>query len=235
MVATLYKATVTLPYVTGPDDDIASNGFHFLNSDVGTTSEDDADVVAALVSDFYNTSLAGSTLMDFMSDIIDNDSARIRVYDLLDPEPRAPLLDAMPGFVATGTTALPQDVCAVFHFRRIPVSGSIRARERNHIKLGPLQLSAREETAQGAAFPSVGLQERLGNGAQAMFDALAALPFDLRWVAFSATNAGAEPWTLGDLIVGSRNVEQWKTGEKFATLRKRDTEAVPSNQWITAA
>lgn len=139
------RVQVRIPAASNVSEDMVMNTWHFFcdAADEGTR----ASVDAALVAFYEQLDGQKSNLMNWTA-------ARVRWFDMSDPEPRYPIDDNPLALTsATGTpTARELAICVSFHGEF--VSGSNPSRRRGRIYFGPIAASA------------VGTDGRLASGAQ---------------------------------------------------------------------
>lgn len=128
-------AQVVFSSTTGLPEDVFVNTFHF-------DADDPADLaILSRLESFYNDTHAPGTapISDTLSTVIDRTQARIKVYDMSEPEPRTPVLDStwVPNAAATATS-FPNEVSLVLSFKADPESGIPLGRTRGRVFLGPL-------------------------------------------------------------------------------------------------
>lgn len=103
----------------------ATNTFHFFADDVAALSG-----VVTAVAAFYNG------LSDRFSSLVRQNGHTYKIYDLADPEPRAPVLEGGWNFtVAPASTPMPPEVSLCMSFQATKQSGVPQARKRNRIYL----------------------------------------------------------------------------------------------------
>lgn len=133
---------VLLENVSGKPEDRFVNTFHFQAGD------DPGQIVGAL-RNFYNAG-SGGGIAQFLSSNISRTSGacRIKVYDLADPKPRAPIMDdGLDLTASSGTANLPNELAACMSFygtRNLP-------RQRGRVYLGPFATLALEQASGNAA------------------------------------------------------------------------------------
>nr|CRY96731.1 hypothetical protein [uncultured prokaryote] len=159
-------------------DDVV-NTYHFQ----GLASE--ADNACDMLADFY----AG--FASWISDDAATGNYEIKVYDLEDAEPRAPIYirENVLGSLSSSGALVPQ-ASVVMSFQAAKVSGQPQRRRRNRVYLG--MLSATSVTGTGLVNPTT-LSALRQAGADFM-DASAA-SVNLQWCCYSPTTAaaGSEP------------------------------------------
>lgn len=144
-------ATVACRFVGQASSNISrdnvSNTFHFRYSGV-LAPPPDIENVLDMVEDLYCTPAQPSShgLGWWLNSTI-NRQARLIVYNLEDPTPRAPIAEraiTLPG--PGGGNKLPAEVALTCSFQGDRVSGTNQARRRGRIFLGPLNVSGADMT-----------------------------------------------------------------------------------------
>lgn len=212
------RVQVSLPAASSIPNDMAINTWHFFTSgDVG----DAANQALSDLQAFY-TAVDG-----FFSSDMDT-SGEMKIYDLSENPPRAPI--ATDVFAITPDTGnnLPPEVAICLSYAAAAVSSTNAARRRGRIYLGPL--SADVMTNSGG---TVVVAESVRNAIAAAADALMGDAADpgASWCVFSPTAAGPEPWSSGDLIVGTSLVNHGFVDNAFDTIRSRGTAASARSTW----
>lgn len=157
-------------------DDII-NVFHFTTVDA-TTPAAGAAAAVVMLKNFY----AG--IGSFWSSSLTNVDGTIKVYDLADAVPRAPILEDQALDITTGANTLPREVCLTMSFQGVKASGIPQARRRGRVYLGPWVSTAADT---GSGRPGVGLLgavQAAGAALLAASEASAAV----RWVVYSPTS-----------------------------------------------
>lgn len=125
------KAQVTMPYRNVAPTNVAVNVWSF---EIADDEVDQYLEVQSYLTVFY------TTLVDWFSPLLDMTQSNIKIYVRSDLEPQVPRFDNSGSFGNTNQTndPLPEEVAAVMSFRAPLVSGTIPARRRGRIFLGPL-------------------------------------------------------------------------------------------------
>lgn len=125
-----FRAQVRLPRVgLQPEDDVI-NVWHF---DSDQTFGEDADDVAGRLLTFYNA------ISGLLAPTLDG-AITIKMYDMADAEPRVPgfvLNDTLGGLSPIGSDAYPNEIAICLSLVCSHPSGTIAARRRGRIYLGP--------------------------------------------------------------------------------------------------
>lgn len=141
-----------------------------------------------------------TALLDFISELvvfyraitalypstIQQNNHEYKAYDMLDPEPRAPVEEGTWSFTsAPSTDPLPPEVALCLSFQAVKISGVPQARRRGRVYIGPLRASI---TADGR--PTAGAISLLRNAADALYDAGVATAGDWNWAVYSTVLGG---------------------------------------------
>lgn len=121
-------------------EDAVTNTWHFHNNDV----YEDLDNVRDMLLNFYTVVApdAPSAITDFYSGLSLTGVWTLKAYYLEDPKPRSPIF-TWTGDESFGQSAiLPTEVALVQSFQAEVESGTIAARRRNRVYLGPFAASA---------------------------------------------------------------------------------------------
>lgn len=151
-----------------------TNTFWFQTTTVLAAAEDIADTLSGLYDGIRSLFPAQ----------VEEEGHRIRVYDMADPEPRAPVLDTTYDLTsAPGGYPLPFQCSIVLSFQAPRVSGTDQARRRGRVYLGPLKntLTQVDGSLDGTTTTAVA-----GFGAGLLSASVAAA--DWQWVVWSRTN-----------------------------------------------
>lgn len=164
-----------------PKDDIV-NSFFFWSA-AGVVDTASATFLADKVSDFYYGGDVGKTGHYIAHASLAIGCHQIKVYDMQQPEPRAPVFTRVMGDGArSAVAALPAEVSLCLSYRGAAVSGSNAARRRGRIYLGPLNTGIMEADSNGFARPTQPAREAIVNAGKALA------------IATSATGVGVTPW-----------------------------------------
>lgn len=126
----LYRYQVSIAMASGNPKDSAQNVWHAI-----CTDETAALVFATWLNTFY-TSIDG-----VYSNLVATTGHRVKVYDLADPEPRAPVIDDPLGAFTVGGAPLPTEVAYCVSFEAPRQSGQPQQSRRGRIYVGPLAAS----------------------------------------------------------------------------------------------
>lgn len=184
----------------------------FVNTFHVVTLPDPLDVdVPGMAQDilkFYDSSSYGLT--SYLSAWCAGDGRNVKVYDLADPKPRAPIhtfvVTATP-VITTSGTGFPNEVACCLSYKAQPESGEIAARRRGRIYIGPLNTATGSITPPGDSRPAPAFVNRLLGAAQNTFDALGG--HGGIWCVFSPTNDEATA------------IDSFSVDNSFDTQRRR--------------
>lgn len=195
--------------------DVVTNTWHFLTDD-SNAPDVDAVVAGTRLATFY-----GSALNNMVANYISGSTMRLKVWDLSDPEPRAPILETniTPSWGTKGATYAPTECACVLSFQGQPISGVPQARRRNRVYLGGLDESA-FALSTTSAFPmlSTALISQVTGAASAL---LAANTTALEWCGLS--NASGLPTTF--------NLDNGWVDNSPDTQRRRGINATVRTTW----
>lgn len=124
------RAMVMLPMDSGGGPDTAVNNWHFVaDPNVQATW----DLIHAQLVTFYGA------INSVMSSDINHASLEVRYYDLSQPVPRPPIYTKPASVTAYGTgLTLPHELAICLSYQGLRVAGTIQARRRGRVFLGPL-------------------------------------------------------------------------------------------------
>jgi len=213
------RVQVSLNRDTNLPADAAVNVWHFRTpGTVAASDEDLRDLIEAFYVDVQG--LLASGLVG---------TAGVKIYDLEDAPPRAPVFEGSLSFTPA-STQLPGEVAMVMSFQGPVVSGTPQARRRGRLFLGPLS----QDTFSGATGdlrPGSTARLTIATAAESLI-ADSAAP-GLIWSAFSPTTAGPEPWSSGELDNAFVTVTDGWIDDAFDTIRSRGV--APSTRTLFTA
>jgi len=120
-----------------------------------------------------------------MSEFAAYNELRLKLYDMNDPEPRAPVLDNLVEPTlgpSSSTSQLPPELSMCVSFQAVKQSGVPQARRRGRVYIGPLKASANS-----AGRPASGIASTLATAANALLLSSQG-DTDWSWVVYSRTN-----------------------------------------------
>jgi len=198
------SAQVRIKMQSGVTADDCVNTFHFIDPD----PDDGADNAAAAILDLY-----GDLQGLFPSDVAQLNH-RVKIYDLDDPEPRAPIKEFGMNFASAPTGApLPHQLAICASFQGDRISGVPQSRRRGRIYVGPLDASSSATDGR----PSTTTITTINNAMEAFRDALAATSTD--WIVWSPTDGSGAVITNG-----------W-CDNRYDIQRRRARLATARNPW----
>lgn len=202
---------VALAHDSGLPEDVTVNTFHCGAATMNQTEQDDW---AQLLDDFYNDVFTGNNVMGFLSSQISGDYT-IKVYDLTDPEPRAPTSTYTGAWGGIGITAMPSEVSCCLSYQAAAISGVPQARRRGRLFIGPLAQTAQSGTT--VPRPATGLIATLCETADSFRVAAVALGL---------------PWVVHSRVLGTgANVTNGWVDNAFDTQRRRGEAATARTLW----
>lgn len=185
---TILRAMVTIPRDSGIPADAVTNTWHFNTG--GALLPTDAGIVRDRLAEFYNNPNTVNSVAQYLSRVLDGDGARIKVYDLSNPEPRVPVLDVGMPIGPITAEAIVSEVAICLSYHADFVSGAPRARRRGRIFLGPLASNVMSFSF-GEPRPSPEVRGDLKLAAERLIAADTPL---LKWSVYSPTaNTAAAP------------------------------------------
>jgi hypothetical protein len=207
----LVRAVCVFQHDNGLPEDRYVNNFYFHTSTTPSNGPDRVQIVGAL-QQFWNDTHAGMNavgLHEYLSPTIDTSAADIVLYDMTDPEPRAPKLTAVNPLEAPGTVAGPHEVAMCLSFKGAPVSGQPAARRRGRVYVGPLATTAFGVDGR----PATGFVEDLAIAGEFLLEENTA---NVQWVIYSPTDDPNPDGLSGGVPI----VEVW-VDNAYDTQRRR--------------
>lgn len=223
---TFYRAQVELERDTGQAEDRTVHAYHFSTNDVGTPTQEQDDIIAALtllytdIDGFLSRELSGVW--------------RIKMYDLEDVPPRVPARDVTPAGLVVGSSALPSQMALVCNVESFIVGGQPRARQVGRLFIGPLTQVDQDLVGESGA--SSTLINAVGNafGARLLPVPNVNSGSQIAWCVWSRrdthdslgapyTGPGSEglTYTLASLSNGFRSVVRVRINNTYGVIRKR--------------
>lgn len=108
---------------------------------------------------------------------------RVRAFDLSEPKPRQPILEADMSALTAGTGSLPRELAICMSYRGTYVSGISPKRKRGRIYLGPLATSS----VSSAGLVAVGVRDGIATAADTLLG-VSDGSAEFRWVVYSPTS-----------------------------------------------
>lgn len=127
----IIRAQVSLESTSGIPADVATNTYHFDAASGGTGPV--ATNMLDLLEDLYVGVEGTPGLISTMSTLAASGDGQIRLYNLDDPEPRAPYASRDISGTPSSTDTLPTEVALCVSFRGPSASGEPAARRRGRI------------------------------------------------------------------------------------------------------
>lgn len=173
----LYRVMFEFNMDTGNELDKSVNTLHCI-----------ADDESALVSGFVvqMTTFYGA-IDELFSPFVDPAASRYTAYDLAEPEPRAPVVEATWNLGTTGTSTAPTELAWCVSYEAPQQSGEPQARRRGRFYLGPLASTVMDATTGRFAAAK---QDILGVAVQNLLDASQAAT-TWAWAVYSRADAAA--------------------------------------------
>lgn len=199
----IVRAQVSIPRVGANTEDTVTNTWHFscVDTSEGVINEVQTDLVA-----FYET------LDAFKSDIQDWVNARVKWFDLSEPEPRVPFEDEIFGTSsASATDPLPHEVACCVSFHGEYVSGASQARRRGRIYFGPLNTTVMATTGY---FASGLLSTVVLAGGNLLTDSNASSNY--AWVVYSPTSGQSYP-VVGGWVDNAPDIQRRRGWDATST------------------
>lgn len=124
----LVDVQVSLRPTNNLPEDWVTNVWHFDNAE-GTPTQNDA--IFANLLDFYEV------LRQYLPSVIAGTGHWMRMYQVSDPKPRAPISEYEFSIPAPSGSPLPLEIAAVLSYEAPQLSGVPQARRRGRVYLGP--------------------------------------------------------------------------------------------------
>lgn len=199
-----YQAQMEIKMASGVSADSVVNTLHF----VGSTPATDAPLIETAMFSFYDD------LEDRFSVDVAQSGHVLKVYNLDDVKPRAPILEetyVLP--TPPSGASLPHECCVVMSFQADRASGVPQARRRNRIYFGPCQATMNIT----GGLVSTTLTGAINTAAQNLLAYTDTVAID--WVAYSPTDG------TGDFVTNGWCDNTWDT------QRRRGKDATLRNVW----
>jgi len=170
-----YRVQIVLKTVDGNPANYITNTWH-----CAAILDADANDFAAAVIAFHKT------LNTVYSSLLAQNGHEYKIYNLDDPEPRAPVEEGSWNFASALTgDSLPPEVCLCLSYQAPKISGIPQARRRGRIYLGPFDASTNVSVR-----PSSALVTLVKNSADALYAAGIATAGDWNWAVYSTVLGG---------------------------------------------
>lgn len=213
-MATTLRVVASHASTSGLPEDACINVWHFRC--VNTDPEGDRQAIVAGLDTFYNS------LADLFTSNTMTGTLTFKFYDLQDDPPRTPIqTTVMDPMTLPGGDGLPTECSIVLSIEGAPLSGTIRARRRGRLFLGPFNTGV-TTTVTGYVYVSPSTIGTILDAANEL--AISGFP-NYVWAVFSPTTAGAEPWSDLAIEDATTNVAGGWVDNAFDTQRRRGTLA----------
>jgi len=195
-----YRVQFTLHTVDANPENYVTNTWY-----AACTSDADAlDFVSALRT-FY------SDIRTMYSTVVAQNGHGIKVYDMSDPEPRAPISEQTFNFTSPlSGNPLPTEVSLCLSFQAEKLSGVPQARRRGRVYIGPLNTSGLATDGR----PASGIVTQLSGAGDALLT-LSGAPGTWDWSVYSPTLGGTAIVNNG--WVDNEYDTQRRRGRKFTS------------------
>lgn len=213
-MTTVLRAQVSLPNGDTIPSDAAVNVWHFESFAV-----DRLVSAGAIVAELNNFYLAIDGLMSGKL----SGELLIKVYDLSDSTPRAPILEYVGSFTPGVAAPLPHECAICLSYSGPVASGTPAGRRKGRIFLGPWTIATLDDGT-GDAIVDAGAAGAILAAAVAFGEAGSGSTY--RWSVFSPTAAGTPPWTTVELAAGTLPVTDVYVDDAFDTVRSRGAAAL---------
>lgn len=185
MADRLWRAQVSIPMDTALPEDSIVNTWHFDDDDDPIAAPDDTrDWIMQLLTGFYQT------IDNVILAATVGSPAVVRLYDMREPTPRAPLFtETIPLTPVNGDDGLPSEVALCLSFSAAVSSGQLAARRRGRLYLGPLA-TAVQTSEGGARRPSAAIRTVVANAAAVVRNGVehpGSPGLHLKWAVYSPT------------------------------------------------
>lgn len=199
-----YSAQLQINMTTGVNEDAVVNTYYFSGANAGL----DVPVIELLIKNFYDD------LVTIYSADVALSGHQLKIYNLDDTPPRAPLSITTYNFPATPSGAsLPHEVAICMSYQATPQSGIPQARRRGRVYLGPLDTTF----VMNGGYASAGLTDTVKVATETFHAAAAAT--SVVWSVYSPTDQ--------DLY----EIDNGWVNNDFDTQRRRGRKATLRNIW----
>lgn len=170
-----YRVQITLVTTDGNSANYVTNTWYCA----ALTDADAGDFATAVVA-LYNT------IRPNLSPLIAQNGHGLKIYNMADLEPRAPIEDTTWNLaVAPSGTPLPPEVAICLSFQGAKISGVPQARRRGRVYLGPLNITGMDLGRPGASIVTT-----FSGAGNTLLDAGVATAGDWNWAVYSTVNGG---------------------------------------------
>ncbi len=190
-----FRAQFTIPFFTGIPEDVVENVWHFAFLTGSPVTADFNNLRDDLM--FFYNSVYNNPIGPLMAAYVDPANSKVKMYDLADPTPRAPVYQSAAALStanrSTGGSA-PMETAICVSFQGTVISGVPQARRRGRIFLGGLSFIGAPTTS---TFPSVDSITRGDIAGAAGALKTAAIGHGWTWVIWSRATSTAVPVANG--------------------------------------
>lgn len=189
---TVLRAQIRWESTRDAEDDMM-NVFHFQ----GQANE--PDNAADMIEDFFTVPAGTDAVTDVMSGQSLTGDYEIKVYDLAEPKPRAPIYVRDGSVELAQSDALPPEIACCLSYRSEYTSGVNPQRRRGRLYIGGLQVT---DVLHSSGMLATGVMTTLVLQAEEMLAASQA-SVNLDWVVFSPSSVvGGDPETGAFPVIG---------------------------------
>ena len=179
-----WQVNVTIPYFSAIPEDVIVNTWHFVYGPGGPTDTNYGELtldIAQFYLDTYSAIGAGLTWAPWVRP----DQATMKVYDLTDPTPRAPVYEVARDLSAStsSSSTITPETAICLSFQADKLSGVSQSSRRGRVYLGGLGVG---QTAGSASlFPQLSSAIRTGIATNASALLSDTLGHDWTWIVWS--------------------------------------------------
>lgn len=127
----LARAVFQWPRDNGLAEDTITNTWYVQSDDTSTIGATEGNEIADAIRGFHHS------IRSWMSSVL-TATPTVSVYDMQDPEPRAPVYEETYAGSSTASDGLPSELAVVLSLQAAVVSGANMRRRRGRLYLGPL-------------------------------------------------------------------------------------------------
>lgn len=224
---TVLRAQVTMPRTTAIPGDSIVNTFHF-DTDVDTAVEATyGSTIQTRLNTLY-TALAG-----YFSSILSG-VCNLKIYDLQEGEPRAPIHTGTWTLTGLAAADFPAEVAVCASYYAAGASGESMRRRRGRLYFGPTNSTTRGAVVNGDVTVLASARTAINTALKALADAS-----DPKWCVFSPTTAGAPAggggaYTLTQLAAAANDVAGGWCDDRYDTQRRRGADPTTRTTWTAA-
>lgn len=224
---TVLRAQVTIPRSTNVPADAVVNTWHFDTDADVVALDPDFDTIRDRLRTFYGV------IDQYFSDLVAS-PATLKIYDLGDPEPRAPLYQDTIPLAGMQTADFPAEVAVVASFAAAPASGQSMRRRRGRFYFGPTNSTTRGPIVGGDVTVLNTTRTTINTALKAVADAP-----DPKWCVWSPTEAGVplgpgNSYTDEQMAAGANDVKSGWVDDRYDIQRRRGAGATTRSTWVGA-